>query len=141
MLALAREACAREGVQSRVSFCERVLPHGTPPRAPYDLLFSNSLLHHLEQPAVLWSAVTRWGTAGSAIFVMDLLRPRSEAEVLTLVDRYASGEPEVLRRDFSNSLRAAYEPSEVRAQLVEVGLAGLALEVVSDRHFIVWGRL
>lgn len=141
MLALARDAARRDGVQSRVSFCEVVLPQGGPPRPSYDLLFSNSLLHHLDSPAVLWSAVPRWGRTGSFVFVMDLLRPSSDAEVLTLVDRYAAAEPEVLRRDFYNSLRAAYEPAEVREQLLAARLADLALEIVSDRHFIVWGRL
>ena len=141
MLALARAACARAGVQSRVSLHDVVLPHGSPPRAPYDLLFSNSLLHHLDRPAVLWSAVSRWGRAGSHVFIMDLLRPGSEADARALVEQYAASEREVLQRDFFNSLRAAYEPSEVRAQLGELGLAHLVLEVVSDRHFIVWGRL
>jgi trans-aconitate methyltransferase len=141
MLALARDAATRAGVQSRVCFCEVVLPSDGPPRTRYDLLFSNSLLHHLDRPAVLWSAVTRWGRTGAFVFVMDLLRPSSDAEARTLVDRYAAAEPDVLRHDFYHSLRAAYEPAEVREQLAEAGLVDLALEVVSDRHFIVWGRL
>jgi SAM-dependent methyltransferase len=141
MLALAREACTRAGVQARVSCCAVVLPHGRPPHPPYDLLFSNSLLHHLASPMVLWSALAGWGRAGAGVFVMDLLRPRDETAVRRLVGRYAAGEPPVLRRDFDASLRAAYRPAEVREQLRQAGLADLQVEVVSDRHFIVWGRL
>ncbi len=53
--------------------------------------------------------------------------------------RDAGEEPEVLRTDFFNSLLAAYRPSEVEEQLERAGLDPLSLEVVSDRHFIVWG--
>jgi hypothetical protein len=55
------------------------------------------------------------------------------------VEAYAGAEPEILRRDFFNSLCAAFTPDEVRAQLRE---AGLALEVldVEDRHLVARGR-
>jgi trans-aconitate methyltransferase len=141
MLALARAAAVRAGLQSRLTHREAFLPRGEPPRPPYDLLFSNSLLHHLARPEALWSVLRRWGRAHAAVFVMDLLRPASDAAVRDLVERYAAGEPELLRRDFANSLRAAYRPDEIRAQLGAAGLAALALEVVSDRHLIVWGSL
>jgi hypothetical protein len=49
--------------------------------------------------------------------------------------------PRLLRRDFYNSLLAAYRTDEVRAQLEIAGLGHLESETVSDRHFIVWGRL
>src|SRR5262245_40526656 len=131
MLDLARRAAERAGVHG-VTFCEVLLPHGAPPRPPYELLFSNSLLHHLADPAAWWSALPRWGEPGSSLFIMDLLRPSSAAEADALVEQYASSEPEVLRRDFANSLRAAYRPAEVRQQLAAAGLAHAALEVVSD---------
>lgn len=141
MLALARDAAARAGLQSRLVYREALLPDDEAPRPPYDLLFSNSLLHHLARPDALWSVLRRWGRAHAAVFVMDLRRPDSDAAVCDLVERYAAGEPEVLRCDFANSLRAAYRPDEVRTQLDAAGLAVLALEVVSDRHLIIWGRL
>jgi trans-aconitate methyltransferase len=140
MLALAREACERLGLAARVRFREVRLPGPPSAATPYDLIVSNSLLHHLADPATLWSAVARHGRAGAAVFAMDLLRSADEAAVRTLVARYAAGEPEVLRRDFDRSLRAAYRPEEVRAQLVAAGLGRAAIEVVSDRHWIAWGR-
>jgi trans-aconitate methyltransferase len=140
MLALGRRAAAERGLAGRVRFLERRLPSAAP-GTPYALLFSNSLLHHLSDPAVLWSTLRQWGSPGSAAFAMDLLRPASRADAEALVARYAAAEPEVLRRDFLHSLLAAYRPDEVRAQLERAGLARLQLEVVSDRHFIVWGAL
>jgi len=73
------------------------------------------------------------------VFVMDLLRPESPAAACEMVARYAADEPAVLRHDFHRSLLAAYRVDEVRAQLARVRLSGLAIEVVSDRHWIVHG--
>lgn len=141
MLALAREAAERRGLSARVRFHEARLPEGAPPGAGYDLLFSNSLLHHLATAATLWSALGRFGRPGARVFVMDLLRPGTAEEALRLVERYAGGEPALLRRDFHRSLLAAYRPSEVRLQLDRAGLRGLSLAEVSDRHLAVWGTL
>ncbi len=137
MLALAREAAAQEALQSRLRFHECYLPDGDAPRPRYELLLSNSLLHHLADPLVLWRSIRRWSLPTSAVFVMDLLRPESPGEVQRLVDAHSAGEPEVLRRDFYNSLLAAYRPDEVRDQLRRAELRDLVIEVVSDRHWLV----
>ena len=59
--------------------------------------------------------------------------------VARVVDTYAAGEPEILRRDFFHSLCAAFEPREVEMQLEAAGLSGLAVAVISDRHLVVQG--
>jgi ubiquinone/menaquinone biosynthesis C-methylase UbiE len=137
MLELARQAAARFGVDDRASFHVCYLPEGDAPSEQYDLVFSNSLLHHLADPAVLWQSVRRWSHRDGAVFVMDLLRPQSTADAARLVDEYSRDEPDVLRRDFYNSLLAAYRPDEVGQQLSRAGLDHLVLEVVSDRHWLV----
>jgi SAM-dependent methyltransferase len=141
MLALAREDAARRGLTQRVRFSRVHLPDDAPPGRDYALVYASSLLHHLRDPAALWESAKRWGARGAPLCVGDLLRPASEAEARALVAREAGGEPEVLRRDFFLSLCAAYTPDEVRAQLGAAGLAHFALEVVSDRHWIAYGRL
>jgi ubiquinone/menaquinone biosynthesis C-methylase UbiE len=141
MLAIARTAAADADLHGRVSFNLAHLPTPALPRASYDLILSNSLLHHLAEPDALWSAIRRLGCPGAGVLVMDLLRPDSRDEAMRLVDRYAGEEPEGLRKDFHHSLRAAYRPDEVLAQLEDAGLGLLTLEVVSDRHFVVWGTL
>ena len=62
-----------------------------------------------------------------------------DARAEALVDEYAEGEPEVLRRDFLHSLHAAYTVDEVRAQLQAAGLEGLSVRATSDRHLVVSG--
>jgi len=105
----------------------------------YELVVSNSLLHHLPEPGVFWESVKRLSSRGTFLFMMDLLRPESVEGAKRLTALYASSEPEILQRDFYNSLLAAFEEGEVRAQLAASGLAHLNMERVSDRHLIVYG--
>jgi len=128
-------------VADRVTLLHGLLPECTVPRERYDLVVSNSLLHHLGDPGVLWWAIRRWAGPGAWVFVMDLHRPADRSALADLVDRHARDEPEVLRRDFANSLAAAYRVEEVQAQMADAGLAGLTAERTGDRHLIVHGRM
>ncbi len=139
MLDHARRTAVESRLDSRVRFSKRVLPRDSLPEKDYDFVFSNSLLHHLADPMTLWSSVRVCTHSTSALFIMDLLRPDSCAEARGLVERYAQGEPDILRTDFYNSLLAAYRPSEVRGMLERSELSHLEFEIVSDRHWIVWG--
>ena len=140
MLALAREAVEAAGLGDRIELVEARLQDRRPPAGAYDLVFSNSLLHHLEDPAVLWESVRRHARPGGRVFAMDLMRPESESRLRELASTYR-GEPEVLQRDFRNSLRAAYRLDEVRLQLEEAGMPGLQAGPASDRHLMVWGEI
>ncbi len=143
MLAFAREAreASEPAVRERVNLIGACLPwpHLSPQR--YDALVSNSLLHHLHRPEVLWETLRQSARPGAAVAIMDLMRPESAQAVDRLVTIYAGAAPEILRRDFRNSLFAAFTPEEVRDQLSNAGLPGLRVEPVSDRHLLVSGRL
>ena len=142
MLDLAERAlAATPELGERVSFIHGMIPDAALPRDDYATLVSNSLLHHLHRPASLWEIIRRAGGPGAPVLVMDLFRPASPDEARALVDQYASDEPEVLRRDFLNSLLAAFTPAEVADQLRSAGMGNFRVETVSDRHLAVWGRL
>lgn len=141
MLRLGRERVHAEGLADRVRLAACRLPDDPTPRASYGLVLSNSLLHHLPEPAVLWQVAKTRAEPGGQIFVMDLHRPETPDAALALVERHAAGEPDLLRRDFHASLHAAYTLREIRGQLATAGLAHLGSECVSDRHWIVWGRV
>ena len=129
------------GVDARVDFRLSYLPDDSLPAGAWDAVISNSLLHHLPNPRVLWDSVRQLGKKGAAVQVMDLMRPESEAAAQELVDRYAADAPTILREDFYNSLLAAYTTVEVSDQLLRAGLDRLKIETASDRHWIVSGRL
>jgi SAM-dependent methyltransferase len=132
---------ALPGIAGRCRLLNDALPSQRLPAASYDLILSNSLLHHLHDPMVLWQTVRECARPGALVLIMDLMRPPSPTWVEALVETYGARAPEVLRRDFRNSLFAAFEPREVGAQLREAGMDGLEVRVVSDRHLAVIGRM
>jgi SAM-dependent methyltransferase len=140
MLDFGVQRVAALGMGDRISLQHLMLP------APdllgqFDGAISNSLLHHLHDPQVLWESLTAHMRPGSPVFIMDLMRPESVEAVEHMVEEYAAGEPDVLRRDFFLSLRAAFRIEEVQIQLEEAGLSHLQVEAVSDRHLVVYGLL
>jgi SAM-dependent methyltransferase len=141
MLALGRQAVARAGLADRIRLRRVRLPDPVIGESRYAAIISNSLLHHLGDPRVLWQTVAASGAPGMAVFVMDLMRPQCRESALRLLQLHAADAPEVLRRDFHNSLLAAYRPDEVRLQLADAGLSYLQVEVVSDRHLLVHGTV
>jgi SAM-dependent methyltransferase len=141
MLKLAEANTRQPVLAGRIQYHLSYLPAARLPRTDYAAVISNSLLHHLEDPAVLWRSVRQFGSSGAPVLVMDLMRPANRAAARHLVEEYASQEPELLQRDFHNSLLAAYRPEEIALQLKSNGLAQLQIEAVSDRHVIVFGRL
>lgn len=141
MLECGREAVRRAGLSTRITLTRQRLSASDLPTRAFDTVLSNSLLHHLHDPMVLWRAVQAAAAPGAAVMIVDLLRPASRDHATQLVAQYAAEEPEILRRDFFNSLLAAFRAEEVREQLARAGLGALVVEVVSDRHLVVHGKL
>ncbi len=140
---LARAESARlqaDDVSARIHFELGCLP-AAPQASGFDAVVSNSLLHHLPDPAVLWETAKRAGQPGAPLMVMDLVRPATPEAAQALVDHYAADAPEVLRLDYYNSLLAAFEVGEVREQLAQAGLHEVAVHMTSDRHWLASGRL
>jgi len=138
MIGLAGVAVKQAGLAERITFrCERF--QAVSLVEPVDAAVSNSLLHHVPNPLQFWYRLRQLVKPGSPVFVMDLLRPDSPEEAQAIVDRYAAKEPEILRRDFYRSLLASFTEDEVAAQLAEMNLSRLIVDVVDDRHWVVSG--
>lgn len=138
MIGLADVAVKQAGLADQIAFrCERFQAVSLVEQA--DAVVANSLLHHVPNPLQLWYRLRHLVKPGSPVLVMDLLRPDSPEEAQVIVDRYAAKEPEILRRDFYRSLLAAFTEDEVAAQLAEMNLSRLIVDVVDDRHWVVSG--
>jgi trans-aconitate methyltransferase len=127
-------------VSEQVRFQEVLLPCPDL-EGGHTALISNSLLHHLHDPQGLWQSVRQLGAPGAVVVIHDLRRPSNDAALDELVERYAAEAPPILRRDYSQSLRAAFTLEEVREQLALAGLSKLQLAERQDRYLVVWGRL
>ncbi len=140
MIRLAEEAVRQAGLSDRITFrCERFQDLAGANMA--DAAMSNSLLHHVPNPLQFWHKFRVAVKPGSPVLVMDLLRPDSPEEAQAIVDRYASGAPDILRRDFYNSLLAAFTEDEISAQLAQMNLTRLIIDVPDDRHWVVGGLI
>lgn len=141
MLKYAAEINGTDNLSNRIKLIETCLPDVELPQQFYNTIISNSLLHHLHDPLVLWNTILKHAKPFAYIFVMDLMRPIDEQTVKFLSKEYLINEPDILIEDFENSLRAAFTVKEVRQQLVETGLTKLNVEEVTDRHMIIYGVL
>jgi len=138
MIGLAGGAVKQAGLADRIIFrCERFQEVSLV--EPADAAVSNSLLHHVPNPLQFWYRLRQLVKPGSPVLVMDLLRPDSPEGAQAIVDRYAAKEPEILRRDFYRSLLASFTEDEVAAQLAELNLSRLFIDVIDDRHWVVGG--
>ena len=141
MLAQGELAIQKAQLQDRINLLEGLLPGANLPRDNYDVIISNSLLHHLHEPDVLWESIKQYTVPGSRVFIMDLMRPDTERVAREFVDLYASDEPQVLREDFYHSLCAAFLPEEIQSQLAFACLSHFEVKILSDRHVLVFGTL
>jgi SAM-dependent methyltransferase len=141
MLALGVQRVAGEGLAAQISFEHRVLPDpDLAELGAFDAVVSTNSLHHFHDPAVLWDAMRAAAAPGAAVFVQDLMRPESPEAAQALVDQYSPDEPEVLRRDFFNSLCAAFTLAEIRPQLLDARFPAFTVEPVTDRHLVITAR-
>ena len=139
MLAPGRRAVEHHQLADRISLRCQCLPF-TDTTGSFQVILSNSLLHHLHRPEILWQTIRDCAVPGGSILIMDLFRPRSKKAARHIVDTYAGNEPEILQTDFYNSLLASFRVDEVREQLIQAGL-DLRCKEVSDRHLAVWGKV
>ena len=140
-------AVAKERAQSlpsdqarRLEWQQACLPDPTLPGGA-SAVVSNSLLHHLHEPAVLWNSIKHVAAPGCVVVIHDLRRPHSEEELQQLVERHAATAPAVLKRDYEASLRAAFSAEEVKQQLQQAQLPQLKVMEREDRYLTVWGQL
>lgn len=140
MLYLARNNLEIAGIPHRVRLDRQDAKALTFPDDFFENVVSNSLFHHLADPAVAFRESLRVAQPGALLFHRDLLRPESESEVARLVDLYAGDATPYQRQLFDQSLRAALTLEEVRRMVAAEGFSGDTVQATSDRHWTFVGR-
>jgi ubiquinone/menaquinone biosynthesis C-methylase UbiE len=101
----------------------------------FSTVMSNSIVHHIPEPASVLAEMWRVLAPSGVLFVRDLVRPADDASVHAIVDTYAKNEPRHARDLFEASLRAALTLDEVRELVRALGIPAEAVQMSSDRHF------
>lgn len=137
MLQIAAHHVQEAGLQEQIRL-ELVdvkhMPYGD---RQFDLVVSNSLVHHLPNPLSFFQELKRVLKPNGGIFIRDLFRPRDEATMNALVDSIGAEYNEHQKKLFRDSLHAALTIDEVRNLLAEVGLSRVEVYQSSDRHWTV----
>jgi SAM-dependent methyltransferase len=144
MLRVAAKNVQNAGMSDRITLRKDDAKALAPFPEPFDVVCSNSVVHHIPEPekalAAWWSRVP----AGALFFVRDLLRPDTLGEVDALVQKYSGARPSDSSQAasfdrqvglFHASLCAALRLDEVRAIAVSLGMPESAVRMTSDRHF------
>ena len=135
MLVIARQHLAAAGPYACVEVRRLDAKATGFPDGCFDMVISNSIVHHLPEPLAVFRELARVASPWAALFLRDLLRPATEAEHAHLVATYCANDNPHQRQLFSDSLRAALTLDEVRALAEQAGLADFTLARTSDRHW------
>lgn len=98
-------------------------------------VMSNSLVHHIPEPAVMLAEALRVTAPGGQIFFRDLARPIDEKSVQKLIEKYVIYETRQQRKMFESSLRAALTVEEMQEAIKPFGFAPETVRMTSDRHW------
>lgn len=101
----------------------------------FNVMMSNSIVHHIPEPAVCLGEAVRVTDAGGILFVRDLMRPETDDQVTELVQQYAGEENEHSQQMFDDSLRAALSLDEIRDIVVKLGFEAETVQATTDRHW------
>lgn len=101
----------------------------------FDCVMSNSIVHHVPEPASVLAEAVRVCRGGGLLFFRDLLRPNTDEEVSRLVATYASEANDSQRKMFDDSLRAALSLDEIRALVKNLDFDPNTVEQTTDRHW------
>ncbi len=143
MLEQAQTTVAEKALEQQIHlFCGRLPERLNLPLERYDVIVSNSFLHHLANPIVLWNGLIKYGGPNTAVLVIDLIRPETEEKIGYVIDHYLGDAPPLLQKDMELSLRAAFTLEEVHSQLGEANLLKcLTMVQVSPFQFALHGYL
>ena len=141
MTAVAREAAAREKLQDRVLFLRSDAARLPFPGGTFDLVFSNSLLHHLRHPLEAFNEMARVARPQGTVLLRDLRRP-ARPESLWHVHWHGRHYSGLMRKLFEHSVWASYTASELRTLLRQSELAGARIFFHRRTHlgFVLSGQ-
>ncbi len=107
------------------------------PDLEFDMVISNSLVHHLPDPLSLFAEIKRLVKLDGAILIRDLIRPESDNIVNELIAKFGDGYDDRQRQLFRDSLKAALTLTEVQDLIDRVGLRHIKLSQTSELHWTI----
>lgn len=135
MLEVGRKNVQQAGLKQQIKL-ELVDAKQMPyPDAHFDMVISNSIIHHLPNPLPFLQEIKRILKPNGAIFIRDLLRPNNAEIVEDIVKKYAADCNEHQTMLFRDSLHAAFPLDEIKELMQQALLENINVYQSSDRHW------
>jgi len=135
MLALGRDNVRKAGFADRIRLEKENARSLSYTDGTFFAVFSNSIIHHIPEPALTVAEMFRVCAPGGTLFVRDLMRPANEQLLQHLVDTYAGNANAHQQKMFAESLHAALTLAEMRDLVEKFGFAPETVQPTSDRHW------
>jgi ubiquinone/menaquinone biosynthesis C-methylase UbiE len=126
-----REAGVGKNVKLR-KVDAKALPY---PENYFDMVISNSIIHHLPDPLPFLKEVNRVTKPSGGIFIRDLFRPPDMKTLEDLSQKYAGDATEYQKKLYRDSLHASFSVDAVCELIEKVGLKDVSVVQSSDRHW------
>jgi 2-polyprenyl-3-methyl-5-hydroxy-6-metoxy-1,4-benzoquinol methylase len=107
------------------------------PDLEYDMVISNSLVHHLPEPLSFFQEVKRLVKPGGAILIRDLIRPETTEQIDDLVSQLGRDYDSHQQDLFRDSLKAALTIAEVQTLLDRVNIPNVTVDRSSNLHWTI----
>jgi ubiquinone/menaquinone biosynthesis C-methylase UbiE len=135
MLQIASQHIQQAGLQQQIRL-ELVDTKNLPYQdQQFDMVVSNSLIHHLPDPLPFFSELKRVLKPNGGIFIRDLFRPADEITINALVNNIGTEYNPHQSKLFRDSLHAALTLDEVNQLISRVGLQEVKVYQSSDCHW------
>lgn len=135
MLKVGAQNVEKAGLQQQIKL-EQVDGKQMPyPDGLFDMVISNSIIHHLPDPLPFFREVKRLLKPGGSILLRDLIRPSDLATMDALVASIAGEYNQYQTQLFRDSLHAALTPDEVNQMVLDAGLSEVRVYQSSDIHW------
>lgn len=105
--------------------------------AQFDLVISNSLLHHLPNPLPFLTELKRVLKPRGGILLRDLLRPASIDIINDVVEQIGEDYTHHQKQLFRDSLQAAFTLEEIKELMQEAEIEQVEIYQSSERHWTV----
>jgi len=106
----------------------------------FDQVISNSIIHHIPNPVECFKEMIRVTKKDGLLFVRDLLRPDSIAELQNIVNLHAGDATPKQKQLFTDSLHASLSLTEVREMVKLFGFEAFTVIQSSNRHWTFTAR-
>ncbi|NER27572.1 MAG: methyltransferase domain-containing protein [Symploca sp. SIO1C4] len=107
------------------------------PDSMFEMVISNSIVHHLPDPLAFFREVKRLLKPGGGILLRDLIRPFDVATMDALVASIAGEYNQYQTKLFRDSLHAALTLDEINQMVLDTGLSEVRVYQSSEIHWTV----